>query len=435
MYMEIMININVYNKFKFIYFYIDMNNKIILYFIIIFVLTLLFFIILNIKYEFFILNDITEKDSISLKLGICDKKIYIGDYGNKGDKGDVGEKGGKGLNGIDGIYGKTGIESGKIIFYKDNYVDGLNWKNIGVTKPKEGRELKNQKLLKLIKQNTVIEYLEYEYLNIKDLHYTDYVKIDNNYYKPIIGKINKKIYGEYDNIFDVNNKDVKIFIYIPDGIRGKDGKIPPIRFIAKDHKYFTEEGNNFNVDLDYDNENIIIGKYDPKPNNNLKPIIVKVPNGKKGETGENGKNGKCIVGDTGPKGDIGVRGPDGFKGKKGDKGEDGEFPDNILYPTFDNVTINDSLCWGDKSENICLDISLLEAIMKDKNEKKRNENNPHYLSILNRRKNRLIKELCKINRDDNTKEYQYNIIKNKIYETNNFLKPEIDLNFNSICVS
>jgi len=429
--MKIQINVILYNKYKFIYFYIDMNKKYIFYFIIIFVLILLFFIILNIKYEFFILNDITEKDSISLKLGICDKKIYIGDQGNKGKDGDKGDKGDKGLNGIDGMYGKTGIESGKIFFYKDNYVDGLEWKNIGITKPKEGRELKNEKLLKLLKQKTVIEYLEYEKLNIKDLHYTDFVKIDNNYYRP---ETSYKKYGEYDNIFDVNNTDSKIFLYIPDGIRGKNGKIPPIRFIAKDHKYFVEEGNDFNVDLDYDNQNIVIGKYDPIPKNNLKPIIVKVPNGKKGDEGDKGKNGKCIVGETGPKGDIGIKGPDGLKGPKGDKGKDGEYPDNILYPTFDNVTINDSLCWGDKSENICLDISLLEAIIKDKNEKKRNENNPYYLSILNRRKNRLIKELCKIKRDSTT-EYQYNVIKNKIYETNKFLKPDVELNFNSICVS
>lgn len=432
--MKILVNVIIYDKYKFIYFYIDMNKNNFFYFIITFFIIFIFLIIFNYRYEFFRLDNAVDDNSIALKLGICDQQIYIGNNGNKGLKGDKGNKGIKGSNGESGINGLTGIESGEIYFYKDNYVDGLNWIDIGITKPSTGRELNNKKLSTLISSDTEVNELEFRKLNINDLHFTDFIKVNNNYYKP---QKSYKLYGKYDNIFDNYNKDSKIFINIPDGIRGKNGEIPPIRFIAKDHKYFKESANDFNIDLDYDNENIVIGKYDPIPKNNLKPIIVKVPNGIKGEKGDNGENGKCIVGETGPKGNIGKRGPDGLKGPKGDKGDDGTYPDNILYPTFDNVTINDSLCWGDKSENICLNIDLLKAIIKDKNEKRKNENNPYYLSILNRRKNRLIKELCELKKDDMNSEelYNYNNIKNKLYETNKFLVPENELNFNNICNS
>ena len=61
---------------------------------------------------------------------------------------------------------------------------GSRWKNVGVSKPKGGRELSNDKLAAALTSKTEFSVHEWEEFGITDLREDDYIKSNTSYFKP-----------------------------------------------------------------------------------------------------------------------------------------------------------------------------------------------------------------------------------------------------------
>ena len=275
---------------------------------------------------------ITEaRKKLNLTVNKSINKGTPGKDGERGDIGKVGQRGERGLKGKIGKTGKDGINCGPIIF----------------------QTLKEKK------------------------------EIDR--YQPI-GK---------------GATNIKTFVNVPKGIKGDVGYVPPIRFIIENENNrgtldFNLNNKNFNLPLKYFNDDEIIGSYDPPKNSDaskLAPIIVTVPRGLKGERGDSGDCGECRRGIKGPRGPVGIQGDDGERGEPGEPGKKGLRGGEEKITGYNNIKINNKLCFGPNANDLCLDNELLDVIITDLN----NKYNADYISPLTRREKRLKKEICRTN--------------------------------------
>ena len=274
-------------------------------------------------------NIIEARKKLNLSV---EKSINKGTPGKDGARGDIGKVGGRGERGLKGKIGKVGkdgIESGPIIFQtlKEK-------KELGRYQPK-GKAATN----------------------------------------------------------------IKTFVNVPKGIKGEVGDVPPIRFIIENENTrgtfnFNLNNKNYNLPLKYFNDEEIIGSYDPPHNSDaskLQPIIVTVPRGLKGERGDSGDCGECRRGIKGPRGPVGIQGDEGERGKPGEEGEKGLRGGEEKITGYNNIKINNKLCFGPNANDLCLDNELLDVIITDLN----NKYNADYISPLTRREKRLKKEICR----------------------------------------
>lgn len=197
------------------------------------------------------------------------------------------------------------------------------------------------------------------------------------------------------------NRQNNVNIIVPTGYQGDTGVVGTIEFI--NHK---EE---------------IIGSYYPPKNTHastLSPIIIKVPEGFIGEDGDNGNNGKHPTGPIGETGEIGLNGETGERGEIGIDGEKGETGGGGDEDTFNNVKVNNKVCFKDEPTT-CIDINILKVLV----------NYDDYIAQLEERRLRLIRQLCKLifyekynlekhpNYDELKIEYEKQL--EEIYEYNN----------------
>tara|TARA_B110001450_G_scaffold197417_1_gene186019 strand:+ start:730 stop:1803 length:1074 start_codon:yes stop_codon:yes gene_type:complete len=274
-------------------------------------------------------NIIEARKKLNLTVKKSINKGTPGKDGTEGDIGKVGKRGERGLKGKIGKTGKDGIECGPIIFQtlKEK-------KELGRYQPK-GRAGTN----------------------------------------------------------------IKTFVNIPKGIKGEVGDVPPIRFIIENENNrgtldFNLNNKNFNLPLKYFNDEEIIGSYDQPDNSDaskLAPIIVTVPRGLKGERGDSGDCGECRRGIKGPRGAVGIQGDDGERGEPGEEGEKGLRGGEEKITGYNNIKINNKLCFGVMANNLCLNNELLDVIITDLNNKYKAD----YISPLNRREKRLKMEICR----------------------------------------
>lgn len=322
------------------------------YIILTILIVILFIIILYncIKEQFTSDIILAPKDIIETrkKLNLrVDESIYKGPPGLPGSDGNIGKVGnigGKGREGKIGKHGKDGEESGPIIFQtlKEK-------KEIGRYQPKGAAAL-----------------------------------------------------------------NIKTFVNVPKGIKGEIGDVPPIKFIIENKNTrgtfdFNFKNKNYNLPLKYYNDEEIIGSYNPPKNSDaskLKPIIVTVPFGLKGERGESGNCGKCRKGIKGRQGKIGIQGDEGERGEPGDDGDKGLRGGEDEITSYNDIKINNKLCFGPNANDLCLDNELLDAIIEDFNDKYKID----YISPLKRRETRLKKEICRTNDINKKKKIELDLI-------------------------
>lgn len=327
--------------------------------ILIFIIFIIIIILIKNKYinENFSIIKISS-DIESAKKANLDKIIYIkGNKGYTGDDGLKGDIGNTGRKGNIGINGNDGIDSGPIIFIDKN-------------KNELGR------------------------------------------YQPTGISANFK----------------KVYVDVPDGIKGNDGLIGPIIFIKEDSSYesnfkFKLNNNNINIPISEYKTDDILGSYFPPKNSkasNIEPIIIRVPNGLQGEQGINAKCDIGEKGDDGPRGKSGIQGDPGEQGNTGPSGNNGINGGEDKTSAFDDIKINNKICWKNNEKKICIDYQLLDAIKTDLHQKKFNKN---YIPPLIRRENRLKKELC----NTNTNNSKYNILINELHETLKINNPNVDI--------
>ena len=262
-------------------------------------------------------------------------KIEKGEKGIKGDDGDngnIGKEGDEGKKGKVGVNGKNGIESGPIIFQT---------------------------------------------------------------------KDEKKYLGRYQPKGNAA-MNIKTFVNVPKGVKGEVGEVGPIKYIVENKNTrgtfnFNLENTDYNFPLKFFNDEEIIGSYDP-PNNSYaskqKSIIVTVPKGLKGERGDSGNCSSCRRGIQGNQGTDGKQGDKGERGEPGEDGEEGLKGGEENISIYNNVKINNKICFGPDANNMCLNNELLNIIIEDLNDK---YNKIGYIPPLKRREERLKKEICRTN--------------------------------------
>jgi hypothetical protein len=318
------------------------------------------FIIINKKYiidNFKNLNDL-ESDIEAAKKASLDKIEYrTGKKGLPGLRGDIGDKGQDGVLGNIGNRGDDGIESGPIIFQDKNGIE------LGRYQP-DGEAANNEKL----------------------------------------------------------------YINVPDGIKGIEGLVGPIIFVKEDVNIdskidYNIDNKEVNIPISSYSNDDILGTYFPPDDteaSKIKPIIIKVPNGLEGNVGITAACSKCEKGDKGPDGKPGIQGEPGEVGNTGNKGKDGINGGEKEKSVFEDIKINNKICWKKNENNICLTNDLLNAIIFDLNDKK---NNKKYIPPLKRRENRIKNELCTTKPNN----HKYNILINDLYETMKIENPDIDI--------
>jgi len=238
---------------------------------------------------------------------------------------------------------------------------------------------------------------------------------DGNESGPIIFQTlkEKKELGRYQP----KGKDalnIKTFVNVPEGIKGDIGDVPPIKFIIENKNTrgtfdFNFKNKNYNLPLKYYNDEEIVGSYNPPKNSDaskLKPIIVTIPMGLKGEKGESGNCGECRKGIKGPQGKRGIQGDEGERGEPGDDGDKGLRGGEDEITSYNDIKINNKLCFGPNANDLCLDNELLDAIIEDFNDKYKID----YISPLKRRETRLKKEICRTNDINKKKKIELDLI-------------------------
>ena len=324
------------------------------------IIIIIIFIIINKKYiidNFNNLDNIESDIESAIKANLEKIEYRIGKKGVKGLSGEKGDKGSDGILGNIGNRGDDGIESGPIIFQNKN-----------------GIEL-----------------------------------------------------GRYQPDDDAaNNK--KLYINVPDGIKGNEGLVGPIIFVKEDVNIdskidYNIDNKSVNIPISSYSNDDILGSYFPPDDteaSKIKPIIIKVPNGLEGNVGLTAPCSKCEKGDKGDDGEPGIQGEPGEVGNTGIKGKDGINGGEKNKSVFEDIKINNKICWKKKGKNICITNDLLNAIIFDLNDKKNNKN---YVPPLKRRENRIKTELCNTNPNN----HKYNILINDLYETIKIENPDIDI--------
>ena len=86
---------------------------------------------------------------------------------------------------------------------KDGASSGLNWRKFGSDKPKEGVEVKNERLAETLKEKTEFTRQEWEEFRISNLRPDSYIKSGDSYFQPADGaskqyfkNLRKKAQGE-----------------------------------------------------------------------------------------------------------------------------------------------------------------------------------------------------------------------------------------------